>query len=91
MCFWVVLRTVETVENPYAISETLAGGFEPPTFGLGNRCSIRLSYANRRVAVYRVRPGAPTTGSHDRARTQLIGRTIIEALPLGQFGDVTVT
>ena len=25
MCFWVVLRTVETVENPYAISETLAG------------------------------------------------------------------
>ena len=49
MCFWVVLRTVETVENPYAKSETLAGGFEPPTFGLGNRCSILLSYANRNV------------------------------------------
>ena len=33
----VVLKTVETAENLYAISETLAAGLEPATFGLGNR------------------------------------------------------
>ena len=46
MWFRVVFKTVETVENLYAISGTLAARFERATFGLGNRCSIQLSYAS---------------------------------------------
>ena len=48
----MVLKTVNTVENLYAISKTLAAGLEPATFGLGNRCSIQLSYASLVGAVY---------------------------------------
>ena len=52
MWFEVVLKTVKSVEKHYETSETLAAGLEPATFGLGNRCSIQLSYASLVGAVY---------------------------------------
>ena len=53
-------------------------GIEPPTHGLGNRCSIRLSYRPMvfRIA-YRARLGGPVPGSVDYSSNDLTAASTV--------------
>ena len=57
VAMWLIAASVEEG------SETLAAGLEPSTFGLGNRCSIQLSYASGVV-----------NGSENRSSPEKSGR-----------------
>ena len=46
----LLLRVLREKYNPGGCV-AVPGGLEPPTFGLGNRCSIRLSYGTTLISI----------------------------------------